>query len=255
MKKRKTQPQPLRSNHRTPWSEREILYVESTYLTEPMKDIASALGRTPRAIQAMYYKLHAPLKHERWSAEELSVLRSHYTPGCDVRRLQPYFPDRSLVAIKAMTGELGLQPHPPFWNKRELDILRRYYVAEGSHVVARLKNRTPAAIRIQARKMKLRYQGSQRYRPWSEEERQRLRQLSHLTPQALAEHFPGRSINAVLSARRRLYSISLMGFDRSWSPGKTALLCFLMVPGSVPAASNVRASSRNLRAWARGTSG
>ena len=191
-------------NHRVPWSEDEKQYVESRYLTDPVEDIADALGRTSRAIGAMYYKLNAPLKQERWSAEELALIQDRYRPESDPAELCPYLPGRTETAIKAMAADLGLQASAPFWTKAELRLLQRHYPTEGTRIAKQLIGRTPAGIRNQAHKMGLRYIGGQHYQPWTNEEKHRLCKLQHLNQEELLSHFPGRSINSLLGARRRL---------------------------------------------------
>lgn len=94
-----------------------------------------------------------------------------------------------------------------FWREEELTILRMYYPAEGALVTACLPGRNGIAVRIMARRLGLKKSATciSGFRPWNEEELQRLRdniQLSITEQQRTL--FPDRTVLAVEKAQGRL---------------------------------------------------
>jgi len=182
----------------------EIDYLELNHAELSIEDIGAALGRTPRAVQAMSYKLGLELKIPRWTEEETVRLRQHYHAGCNINALCALFPGRTRAAVLARVDELALLRPAPLWSDAERAILRRYYPEEGGRVALRVPGRSKHSLRIQAKKQGIRYRGSGRYRPWSAEELALLARSLHLPGERLCALFPAGSKSAILSARGRL---------------------------------------------------
>lgn len=69
-----------------------------------------------------------------------------------------------------------------FWTEDELDILIAHYPDEGTTITARLSGRSITAVRIMARRLGLKKspQSASGFRPWSNDEWQRLERNMHL---------------------------------------------------------------------------
>lgn len=194
-------------NNRSRWTLSDLRYLEQYYCTRSLAELADYLGRSPGAVALMADRLNCRReKSLPWTDAEMDIIRQHYGSGVGAEFLQPLLPGRSIPAIFSMAEKMGVLSGR-FWLEDELDILRAYYPEEGSLVTARLPGRNGIAVRIMARRLGLRKSAASTsgFRPWSEEEWQRLRDNMHLS---IAEQqrtlFPDRTARAVEKARERL---------------------------------------------------
>ncbi|MDR3104228.1 MAG: hypothetical protein LBU96_07220 [Yokenella regensburgei] len=199
-------PQTLYRNNHELWTIEHLRYLEQHYRYQSLDELAAYLGRTPGAVALMADKLGC--RGERgadWTAAEMDIIRNHYGSGVGAEFLQQLLPGRTVSAIFAMAEKMGVLSGR-FWHADELDILKRYYPAEGTSITARLPGRTIHAVRVMARKLGLKKSQSSTlgFRPWSDEEWQLLEKSLHLSvAEQQAAHFPTRTRQAVEKARAR----------------------------------------------------
>lgn len=199
-------------NNRTRWTLESLRFLEANYGTMDIADIALRLGRTPGAVGVMADKLGCRRKNLPWTETEMDIIRQHYGSGVGAEFLQQLLPGRSVSAIFSMAEKMGVLSGR-FWQDDELQILRTYYPAEGVLVTARLSERNAVAVRIMARRLGLKKtsQSTSGFRPWSEDEWQRLEDSMRLSvAEQQAMLFPDRTMNAVEKARERLLKRKLL---------------------------------------------
>lgn len=147
------------NNHRSPWSLKEMRYIERHYGRSKTRDIAKKLGRTPTAIRLQAQKLGCyQSKRLRWSEGEKEQVFASYQRGEGIESLQKVLPHRSKQAIFAMAESLGLFSQRR-WREWEVDLLRKYYGTMGTKIAKQLNNRTQDSIRQKARSLGLVYIG------------------------------------------------------------------------------------------------
>lgn len=147
------------NNHRSPWSLKEIRYIERHYGRSKTRDIAEKLGRTTTAIRLQAQKLGCyQSKRSRWSEEEKAQVVISYRRGEGIESLQKNLPHRSKQAIFAMAESLGLLSQRR-WREWEVDLLRIHYGALGTKIAEQLNNRTQDSVRQKARSLGLVYVG------------------------------------------------------------------------------------------------
>lgn len=145
------------NNHRSPWSLKEMRYIERHYGRSKTRDIAKKLGRTPTAIRLQAQKLgYYQSKRLRWSEDEKELIVASYTQGEGIISLQNVLPHRSRQAIFAMAESLGLLSQRR-WREWEINLLRKYYGTMGTKIAKQLNNRTQDSVRQKARSLGLVY--------------------------------------------------------------------------------------------------
>jgi hypothetical protein len=198
---------PPSRNTRVRWTLSELRYLEQYYCTQPMAEIAAHLGRTPGAVGIMADKLGCRRKKNLlWTDAEMDLIRHHYGSGVGAEFLQQLLPGRSTSAIFTMAEKMGVLSGR-FWREEELQILGAHYPTEGTLVTARLPGRNVVAVRVMARRLGLKKSSMspEGFRPWSEDEWQRLEGSMYLSvAEQQSTHFPGRTLRAVEKARERL---------------------------------------------------
>lgn len=181
------------------WTLEEMRVVERLYGTLSPAEIGAQIGRSWAAVKTMAHKLGVCRPYRLWTEEERAVLLTHYAAGVDMKEVMTMLPGRSMESINAQVNQLGIFRRR--WTREENDILRKYYLKEGSKVVARLPGRTPSAVKNQTYAMGL-------HRPrgikWTQDELALLEQHQHLPLNELYKKFPGRSKQAVCHARMNL---------------------------------------------------
>lgn len=194
-------------NNRSRWTLSDLRYLEQYYSTRPLAELADYLGRSPGAVALMADRLNCRRqKNLPWSDAEMDIIRQHYGSGVGAEFLQALLPGRSVPAIFSMAEKMGVLSGR-FWREEELAILRMYYPEEGTLVTARLPGRNGIAVRVMARRLGLKKSAvsTSGFRPWSEEEWQRLRDNMHLSiTEQQRTLFPDRTVLAVEKARGRL---------------------------------------------------
>ena len=194
-------------NNRSCWTLRDLEYLEQHYKSQPVAEIAAHLGRSPGAVALMADKLDCRRKkNPPWTETEIDIIRQHYGSGVGAEFLQQLLPARSVSAIFTMAEKMGVASGR-FWREEELEILKTYYPSEGTLVTARLPGRNAVSVRVMARRMGLKKsrESLEGFRPWSEEEWQRLEGSMHLSVAAQqVTFFPDRTLRAVEKARERL---------------------------------------------------
>lgn len=137
-----------------------------------------------------------------WSDEEIQILRNYYAEHAKnpiIKDLLSLLPKRSEDGIKAMVSRLHLSTSPSVWTEEENDILRKYYVSEGTMQVSqRLKNRTISGIQSQANKLGLTRIG------WSEKEIQLLRELYPINGANIPELLTTKSRRKIMRYAKKL---------------------------------------------------
>lgn len=173
-------------------------YVEKHYSKMSCADIGEHLGRSVNVVRAMSKKLGcAPQKSPDWSDREIDIIRTTYGIDLEVDEICAMLPGRSAASVVIKARKLGLTRPEPFWQQRELKILKRYYPSEGQKVVARLSGRSNHSVIMKAVRLGISYQGNKNYRKWSEDELLLLAQ-NHSRPIAqLCALFPERSLKSV----------------------------------------------------------
>nr|ELR5252488.1 hypothetical protein [Providencia rettgeri] len=147
------------NNHRSPWSLKEMRYIERHYGRRKTRDIAKTLGRTATAIRLQAQKLGCyQSKRSRWSDDEKEQIFTSYRRGEGIASLQKKLPHRSRQAIFAMAESLGLLSQRR-WREWEVDLLRKHYGALGTKIAEQLNNRTQDSVRQKARSLGLVYIG------------------------------------------------------------------------------------------------
>lgn len=194
-------------NNRARWTLRDLTFLEKNYATLPVQEMAARLGRTPGAVGLMADKLGCRRqKNAPWSDAEMVIIRNHYAQGIGATSLTSLLPGRSASAIFSRAEMMGVQSGR-CWQEEELDILKADYPGRGTAVTDRLPGRSAVAVRIMARRLKLKKSRNSEmgFRPWSDEEWALLEKNMHLS---VAEQrttlFPDRTTRAVEKARRRL---------------------------------------------------
>lgn len=91
----------------------------------------------------------------------------------------------------------------PAWSEDEVAIMLRYYASEGGKVASRLPGRTIDAIRVEAKKLGLRYQGVSV--PWTEDDKVLISRYPYVGI-AVRELLPTRSESAIC---KRVVSLGL----------------------------------------------
>ncbi|OMQ19939.1 hypothetical protein [Serratia oryzae] len=191
-------------NHGSPWTLQELEYVEKHYSKMSCADIGESLGRSANAVRAIAQKLgYAPQKTPDWSDGETDILRATYGTDLEVDEICAMLPARSAVSVVIKARKLGLTRPEPFWQQRELKILRRYYPSEGKKVVARLSGRSNHSVILKAARLGIIYQGNKNYRKWSEDELLLLAQNHSLPIAQLCTLFPERSLKSVEFAQTK----------------------------------------------------
>jgi hypothetical protein len=194
-------------NGYTPWTIEHLQYLERYYQRQPLAELAAYLGRTPGAVALMAYKLGCRRKRSGvWTEREMDIIRHHYARGVRAGYLQQLLPGRSISGIFTMAEKMGVLSGR-FWREEELEILKRYYPAEGTAITDRLPGRTTHAVRVMAKKLGLKKSQSSTcgFRPWSDEEWQTLERNMYLSiAEQQATLFPDRTVRAVEKARGRL---------------------------------------------------
>jgi hypothetical protein len=171
--------------------------------------LARQLRRSPDAVRlhAAQIGLHAPAVRRRWAAVEDAVVRSGYAEGHSCRHIADALGERTEGAVATRARKLGLATYARAWTRTDDERLRRL-IAQCSVVdTARALSRTPEAVRIRARRLRL--VGAISAAParagarWTASEDDVLRLNAELHPGALAVRL-GRSDRAVASRMRKL---------------------------------------------------
>lgn len=193
-------------NHRTPWTFRELAFVEKHYGSMATVAIAEHLGRTPTSVRSAARSmgcLSGNKTYAPWTDEEKEIVRIHYAKG--TAQVMALLPNRTRQTIQWMANKLGVVSARS-WSRDEEHILMTYYPEQGVAVAERLPGRTVEAVKLMACDMGIRYLGgdSAGQRIWSEEEQRLLASNDHLIFPELLRLFPHRSRLSVKKARERL---------------------------------------------------
>ncbi|MGU3416640.1 SANT/Myb-like DNA-binding domain-containing protein [Enterobacteriaceae bacterium C34A] len=200
-------------NHRTRWTLQELHYLEMNYGKADTAKIAEVLGRSVVSVRlaAKSFGCRKIKVLVPWSKEEIQILRDHYSTGEGLQRISKRLPGRSIKAIATHARKLGIQSGiylARSWSEKEVTLLEQYYPTLGVKTVAKLPGRTENALKLMARKLGIEFQGGKEHgahqRIWTQKEWQKLEDNFHLSPLALLEGFPGRSVTSIAKAKERL---------------------------------------------------
>ncbi|WP_370427696.1 hypothetical protein AB9C65_10850 [Klebsiella pasteurii] len=204
-------------NHRSPWTLRELVFVEKHYGSMATAAIADQLGRTPTSVRAAARSMGCSSGNKTygpWTDEEKEIVRTHYAKGS--AQVMALLPGRTRQTIQWMANKLGVTSARS-WSREEERILATYYPEQGVVVADCLPGRTAEAVKLKACDMGIRYLGGESagQRMWSEEEQRLLIRNDHLIFPELLKLFPHRSRLSVKTARERLRRKKKMAVQRS----------------------------------------
>lgn len=200
-------------NHRTRWTLQELHYLELNYGKADTAKIAEVLGRSvvsvrlaAKSVGCRKIKVIVP-----WSEKEVQILRDYYSGEEGLERISKRLPGRSMKAIATHARKLGIQSGiylARSWSAEEVTCLEQYYPTLGVKTAAKLPGRTENALKLMARKLGIEYLGGKehgaRQRIWTKKEWQKLEDNFHLSPLALLDDFPERSVTSIAKAKERL---------------------------------------------------
>ncbi|ELQ6216807.1 hypothetical protein ACP6PU_001437 [Cronobacter dublinensis] len=147
-------------NYRTPWTLRELDFVDKHYGSMATVVIAERLGRSPASVRAAARSMRCSSGNkpiETWSDEEKEIVRVHYAKG--YAHGMTLLPGRNRGTIQWMANRLGVVSART-WSREEEQILATWYPEEGVVVADRLSGRTADAVKLKACVMGIRYQGA-----------------------------------------------------------------------------------------------
>ena len=194
-------------NNRSRWTLSDLRYLEQHYCTRPLAELADYLGRSSGAVALMADRLNCRRqKSLPWTDAEMDIVRQHYGNGMGAEFC-------SHCCRAKCPGHLqygrknGCSERAVLAGRGTDHSAYVYYPAEGALITARVPGRNGIAVRIMARRLGLKKSATciSGFRPWNEEEWQRLRdniQLSITEQQRTL--FPDRAVLAVEKARVRL---------------------------------------------------
>jgi|GEM_PF-5851681 len=192
-----------------PWTPRERALVRREFSRRGgLKRLIQALGRTQMAIagQARYMGLSRRLDGS-WTAREDAVLRRYYASHGTQLPLKGKTPSaiyhRAQQLKLRRPGIIGLP-----WSAAEDDLLRRHRHMQSPELAKLPPRRTSQAVQKRRKKLGVPYLVSPNRPnsrdPWSEAEREILRQHFELDAPMFLHLLPGRSRSAVGGARHRM---------------------------------------------------
>ena len=175
-----------------------------------VQHLALALGRSPGTIRLRAQKLGCfqPVRRPRWREHEDAAVHDGYKQGLTCAQIAAELPGRTVSAVAARAGKLGLATYARIWTPRDDRILRAltrdaFELERAAQILAR----TPEAVRARARKLGLAPPRSRRThqtpRRWTCAEDEQLRLHAGHNPAILAELLD-RSPEAVVQRLRRL---------------------------------------------------
>ncbi|GAC1320190.1 MAG: hypothetical protein NVSMB25_12150 [Thermoleophilaceae bacterium] len=171
------------------------------------------LGRSPEAIRlhARALGLHRPVQRRRWSPAEDAAVRDGYRHGLSCQQVASILEGRTVGAVQARAGKLGVGIYGRLWSHRDdrrLAQMARHDLPVDA--IAQRLVRTAEAIRQRAQKLGLDglapATAAQAGRPWTAEADALLGELADADPSRVARAL-GRSDRAVLG---RLTYLGLM---------------------------------------------
>ena len=207
------------------WTDGEIEILREYYPIEGTKVAKRLPGRTKGTIMTMAQKVGIRRDPPRWSSEEIDILRQHYPlEGATAAR---HLPGRTKSAIKnratllglrhystqVREGEevsikMGIQHQERWWSLEEIEILEKYYPAEGLAVAKRLPNRARRVIGHKAKRLgiicKRRFNAEEPDAFWTNEEIDILKQYFPLEGQETAMRLLNRTKSSVQHKAERL---------------------------------------------------
>ncbi len=136
-----------------------------------------------------------------WTPQEDAIMRQYYPT--EFGKVAKRLPGRSKKTIYVRATNLGLvkkmETAPERWSEEELQTLKAFYPTEGAAVSKRLNNRTPAAIRLQARTLGIKYRNN-----WTKAEDDILREHYAEEGVHVAARLPNRTQSACLGRAKVL---------------------------------------------------
>lgn len=134
-----------------------------------------------------------------WKEEERDIMKMHYG-NMPFDELCQMLPNRSKSSIRAFALRNGLVSEMNYWTDAEDNILREYYLKEGSKAFSRLPNRTLDSCRRRVRILGLSAERSY----WTIEEENILREYYPTEGTDVCEKLPGRSRSSVERKAQKL---------------------------------------------------
>lgn len=150
-----------------------------------------------------------------WTKEKIELLKQHY-PSDSWEVLFSLFPDRTKAQITHKASKLKISRDVAFWSANDINILHDgFNHGLSTREIAKLLDNkyNESAICTKATKLGLR-----RRRPWSEDEKELLKQVYEVVDSnELQNLFPNRDLNAVQDMGRKLGLHSYNYLCRLWS--------------------------------------
>ncbi|CAB1218649.1 hypothetical protein [Klebsiella michiganensis] len=142
-----------RRNHLSPWTIKDIQYVEQHYGRLPTEEIAIKLGRSAGAMQRIALTSGVGKPGSRpWIEDERSLIRLHYHKGLEY--MQTLLPGRTRQAIYAQASHLGVTVSN--WSNQERQFLKDHHGIMPVSKIASILGRSPEGVRRMAYDMNLR---------------------------------------------------------------------------------------------------
>lgn len=158
---------PLHRNHHTPWTIRDIKFIEENYGKLPTKDIAATLGRSISAVRKIAHSSGVGKAASLpWTDAERALIREHYDRGPD--RVHLMLPGRTKLAINSQASKMGVTNSD--WSDEERQYLKKHYGSMPTNQIAATLGRSISGLRSVVQGMGLGRKAKTRGRPWTERE-------------------------------------------------------------------------------------
>jgi hypothetical protein len=127
------------------YSDEDLKFIKENYMIMGNIDIGKILNRPPATIQRKANEMGL-IKYEKWTDEEIELLKEKYPDYSNEYLAENIFPNRSKNSVNIMSGKLGLQKseekNNKFYDKAQMiDELKR---------LAEKLNRTPLVEELSA---------------------------------------------------------------------------------------------------------
>lgn len=215
-------------NHLSPWTVKEMSYLENNYGKFSAQDIGDTLGRSAGAVRGLARKLGLSTPRPPvWPEEELALIRGNYCKG--ITFVHSLLPGRTIYAIRIQASLMGVTNSS--WGDEELRYLEAHHGSIPIVGIAASLGRSAKGVADMVRKMGQAKRPETVNVPWTERELEILR--AHYGSGAWITRvqalLPGRTKGAIgIQAHKMGVRESL-----NWSPEEIEMLReYYPYPGS-----------------------
>lgn len=130
------------TNHKEPWTKKEIGFLKDNCSSLTDEEIGEKLGRTAEAIRSCRYRHDIDKfngrKYQRWTEHEDTMIREHW-PESDLEIVKNCLPGRSYNSVKVRAQKLKVTRNPSFSNEAQFKPKRVFkYTDEGVVTIVNL---------------------------------------------------------------------------------------------------------------------